>query len=362
MKLARSVQVTGWLLEHFPELSVELGKLESRWLDNKIRDVAIKRPVYIGSLARSGSTILLESIVEHASTASFCYRDFPFVHIPVWWRQLSGKIFDMDAPPAERAHGDRILVTPNSPEAFEEIIWMHFFSAIHQANASQKISDERCYPEFEQYYRAVIQKLLWQQGAARYVAKGNYIISRIDCLSRLFPDAQFVIPVRHPLTQVASLLRQHQRFCHLEHEDDAILKYMQRSGHFEFGLDRRPVNIGRPEDSRSIRQYFENGQDVEGYAEQWRVVYGYVNEIRSRTNIKLVCYEQLCANADVVLSDLYHWLGLEVSAGQHESWRQRFSLPQHRQALLSLDDEQKIWRMTADVAQAFGYMLSSPGI
>lgn len=359
MKLALSVQVTGWLLEHFPDLPVELGNLESRLLYSRINNLAIKSPVYIGSLARSGSTILLESIAEHAAVASFRYRDFPFVQLPVWWRQLSEKIFDMSAPPAERAHGDRILVTSNSPEAFEEILWMHFFSQVHQVEVSQKIPDDRHYPEFEKCYRAIIKKLLWQQGASRYVAKGNYTISRVDYLSRLFPDARFVIPVRNPLTQVASLLRQHQRFCHLETEDIAVLKYMQRVGHFEFGLDRRAVNTGNPEDSRLIQHCFESGRDVEGYAEQWRVIYGYVKEIRSRANVKLVFYEQLCADADHVLSDLYQWLGLEASAEQHDSWRRRFSLPEHGQPVLTPEDEQKIWHLTGDVARSLGYVLSS---
>lgn len=359
MKLARSVQATGWLLEHFPELLVDIGKLESRFLHSKIHTLAIQKPVYIGSLARSGSTILLESIVEHPSTASFCYRDFPFVYTPVWWRQLSEWMFDLKAIPTERAHGDRILVTPESPEAFEEILWMHFFPQLHQGNVSQKLSGDRYYPDFEQCYRTVIQKLLWQEGASRYVAKGNYHIGRIDYLSRLFPDAQFVIPVRHPLTQIASLLRQHERFCHLENGDRAILKYMQRAGHFEFGLDRRPVNTGHPEDSRVIQQYFESGRNVEGYAEQWRVIYQYVNEIQSRANVKLVSYEQLCAQADDVLTDLYQWLGLEASAEQHSFWRQHFSLPEHPRPILSAADEQSVWRITGDVAQSLGYMLSS---
>lgn len=365
MKLARSVKITGWLQEHFPELLVDLGKLESRFLHSKIHALAIQKPIYIGSLARSGSTILLESIAEHPSTASFCYRDFPFVHIPVWWRQLSGWIFDLNALPAERAHGDRILVTPNSPEAFEEILWMHFFSQLHNSGVSQKLAGDRPDPgfegaEFEQCYRTVIQKLLWQQSASRYVAKGNYHIGRIDYLSRLFPDAQFVIPVRHPLTQIASLLRQHERFCHLENEDAAILKYMQRSGHFEFGLDRRPVNTGHPEDSILVQQYFKSGRDIEGYAEQWRVIYHYAHQIQSRANIKLVFYEQLCANADDVLSDLYQWLGLEASAEQHSFWQQHFSLPEHRQPILSAEDEQRVWRITGDVARSLGYVLSSP--
>jgi len=365
VKLAPSVRMTGWLLEQFPDLVVDLGKLESRSLDSKIQALAIHKPVYVGSLARSGSTILLESIAEHPSAASFCYRDFPFVHLPVWWRRLSGWMFDLNAAPAERAHGDRILVTPNSPEAFEEILWMHFFPQLHNGSVSQKLSGDRHDPEckspdFEACYRAVIQKLLWQESASRYVAKGNYHIGRIDYLSRLFPGAQFVIPVRHPLTQVASLLRQHEHFCRLENENAAILKYMRRAGHFEFGLDRRPVNLGDPEDSIRIQKYFESGRDVEGYAEQWRVIYQYAHEIRSRHNIKLVFYEQLCANGDNILTDLYQWLDLEVGAEQHALWRQRFSLPQNRQPDLSPEDEQKVWQITGDVAQSLGYVLSSP--
>ena len=31
----------------------------------------------------------------------------------------------------ERAHGDRLMITPSSPEAMEEPIWMHFFDNAH---------------------------------------------------------------------------------------------------------------------------------------------------------------------------------------------------------------------------------------
>lgn len=359
MKLARSVQVTGWLLEHFPDLLVYLGELESRWLEQKLQNIVIRHPVYIGSLARSGSTVLLESIAEHSDVASFGYQDFPFVQMPVWWRQLSQWIFDLDTAPAERAHGDRILVTPKSPEAFEEILWMHFFPQLHRSELSQLLGNNQSHPEFEKCYRAVIQKLLWQQGVSRYVAKGNYNIGRMDYLSRLFPDAKFVLPVRNPLTQVASLLRQHRHFCHLQQQDPAILKYLQRAGHFEFGRDRRPVNMGNPEDSRQILQLFESDRDVEAYALQWRVIYHYVNQIKARDNVKLVYYEALCANADQVLTDLYQWLGLEPAAVQHTRWQQQFSLPVHRQSVLSAEDERVVWRITQDVAQSLGYMLSS---
>ena len=49
----------------------------------------------------------------------------------------SRQVYRSDAPPAERAHKDRILVTPDSPEAMEEVLWMRFFPAVHDEAASQ---------------------------------------------------------------------------------------------------------------------------------------------------------------------------------------------------------------------------------
>lgn len=354
MKPSRATQLTGWLAETFPDLLVELGRLETHRVQHKLQGVDIRRPVYVCGLARAGSTVLLEALVECAGTASFRYRDFPFVQLPVWWRALSEKIFDFDTPPVERAHRDRIRVTPRSPEAFEELLWMHFFPHLHSIHRSQLLDASTTQAEFESFYRNTVRKLLWQESADRYVAKGNYLVCRIGYLQKLFPDAQFVIPVRHPLTQVASLLRQHEGFSRLERDDPAVLTYMRRAGHFEFGLDRRPVNCANPADSQNIQALFESGDNLAGYAEQWRVIYDFVQHFREHPGVRIVHYETLCRSPVETLASLCAWLELSVTDQQQAHWARAFSALDHSSMRLTAEQETRVMAIAGETARALG--------
>ena len=61
--------------------------------------------------------------------------------------------YKADAPPTERAHKDRILVTPDSPEAIEEVLWMRFFPRAHDTGTVQVLDAATSNPAFERFYR-----------------------------------------------------------------------------------------------------------------------------------------------------------------------------------------------------------------
>jgi hypothetical protein len=52
-----------------------------------------------------------------------------------------------------------------------------------------------------------------------------------------------LVPVRDPLQQAASLLRQHLRFLELHRVDPFSRRYMAAIGHFDFGANLRPVDF-----------------------------------------------------------------------------------------------------------------------
>ena len=52
------------------------------------------------------------------------YKDMPFILAPNLWSKLSFNKKNIDL--VERAHGDGIRVSVESPEAFEEVFWMTF--------------------------------------------------------------------------------------------------------------------------------------------------------------------------------------------------------------------------------------------
>ena len=86
------------------------------------------RPVFITSLPRAGTTVMLEALNQLPSLASHVYRDMPFVLAPVLWSRLSAP-FRQPAALKERAHGDGDEDGFDSPEAYEEIDWRTLWPA-----------------------------------------------------------------------------------------------------------------------------------------------------------------------------------------------------------------------------------------
>ena len=116
--------------------------------------------------------------------------------IPYWWNRFVDKAQNRTLEATERPHGDRIQITPESPEAMEEPLWMAFFPSAHDPAVSHSLGDRHDNPEFERFYRDHIRKLLLVRGGTRYASKGNYNVTRLEYLLRIFPDARFVIPIR----------------------------------------------------------------------------------------------------------------------------------------------------------------------
>jgi len=354
MQISRQAQVLGVLLEKAPDFLVDMGALESFFLKRTLEKIPVTSPIFICGLARSGSTLLLELLDQHPATASFRYYDYPFVHCPVFWRQLSRWIFKLDAEPVERAHKDKLMVSPLSPEAFEEILWMHFFKDIHREDMPHVITEIR--EEFKDFYVNTIKKVLHTEKATRYLSKENYNICRISGLKKIFPDAKFIVPIRHPVTHVGSLLKQQALLLESETENRAILQYMQRVGHFEFGLDRRAINTGDPQQSRDINALFKQGHDVLAYASQWSVIYDYARQqFANDSSVRFVKYDELCHQPVTVLKDLFAWLDLSVDEVQLQDLAKSVVSPDYYQPSFSEKDIHIITSCTQKTASSFGY-------
>jgi hypothetical protein len=128
------IQSSDFLMARFAETAapflIWLGRIEPKLTGHKLDQIQIDRPVFIAGLARSGTTILLELLSNIDGAATHRYRDFPFVLSPLLWNSLLNFATKPRAP-VERAHRDRIQITPESPEAFEEPIWKAFFPDCH---------------------------------------------------------------------------------------------------------------------------------------------------------------------------------------------------------------------------------------
>ncbi|MEX0871758.1 MAG: sulfotransferase, partial [Aquisalimonadaceae bacterium] len=260
------MHLLGGLVARHRRAWIRLGNLETRLLANELADIEITAPVYIAGLARSGSTLLLEILSRHPQVATHCYQDYPMLFTPYAWQRFLDRVPRRRVEPAERAHGDGVRITPESPEAFEEMLWMAFFPALHDPHRSAALDADTLNVEFETFYRDHIRKLLLARNAERYLSKGNYNVTRLAYLLDLFPDARFIIPVRNPVWHIASLMKQHRLFRAGQQAHHRAVEHLRRVGHFEFGLDRRPVNTGDAVAVEHILRCWRDGAEVEGWA------------------------------------------------------------------------------------------------
>ncbi|WP_265516664.1 sulfotransferase family protein [Nitratireductor luteus] len=327
-------------------------------LRERIEAIAIDQPIYIAGLARSGSTILLELLARHPVTATHRYRDFPLVLTPWLWNWFVDRAGSRLQEASERAHRDRIKVTPESPEAFEELIWMAFFPQLHDPSMNAVLDGGDHNPRFEAFYRDHMRKLLALRGGRRYLSKGNYNVTRVRYLKKLFSDARFIVPVRDPVWHIASLIKQHRLFASWEGEDRRVRDHMRRSGHFEFGLDRQPVNIGDGRAAAEIAQLWNDGKEVAGWAAHWAGVYGHVArdledpELASTT--LLVRYEDLCSDPGATLGAVLDHCGL-ADDGLTDIARETISPPTYYEPSFTQAERQTIRDRTGATARLFGY-------
>ena len=139
-----------------------------------------------------------------------------------------------------------MMVSYDSPEAFEEILWKAFWRKKYRTGQIDLWSETERNGEFEEFFRSHIRKLIVLRAGpntepVRYISKNNANIARIGLLSRIFPDSVFIIPFRNPVDQAGSLLRQHKRFAEIHGRDPFSRQYMEGIGHYEFGGALRPL-------------------------------------------------------------------------------------------------------------------------
>jgi len=359
-QVSRWVDALGGFVSRRQRLWIRLGNLETRVVSDELAGIPVERPIYVSGLARSGSTILLEFLARHPDTVTHRYKDYPLVFTPFFWNRFLDRVPMREGAAAERTHRDGIMVTPESPEAFEEVLWMAFFPSLHDPSVSAVLDDRTDNPAFEAFYRDHIRKLLWVRGGRRYLAKGNYNLTRLEYLLRLFPDARFVIPVREPLWHIASLMKQHALFCEGERRNPQALRHMQRVGHFEFGLDRRPVNVGDPAGVAEVAAAWDRGEEVEGWARYWSQIHDHVADRlaanpRLRDATLVLRFEDLCGSPRETLGAVLDHCGLSDREGLVERMAASIRFPSYYEPRFSPEEQATIARWTAATAERFGY-------
>ncbi len=227
--------------------------------------------IFVTGLARSGTTVLLNAIYQSNQFASLTYDDMPFILAPNFWAKISSRKGYRRLQ--ERAHGDGIKISTNSPEAFEEVFWKTF--------SSDLINREELLIKF-------ISLILKKNNKTRYLSKNNQNIRRLDVISNAFPHSKILVPFRDPLQQAFSLFSQHIKFVKKQNEDNFARDYMKWIGHSEFGLNYKMIH--------SSNLKYPNENEFNHWIEQWYLTY---NSILDYKGIYLISHQALCSNPEV---------------------------------------------------------------
>jgi hypothetical protein len=333
-----------------------LGELEHDLLGERLESIAIEAPVFVTGLARSGTTMMLTVLSQADGVATHRYRDFPFLFTPIAWNWFQDRMPAGPAAAVERPHRDRIRITKESAEAFEEPLWQAFFPWVHEPGSRHVLGADTRQPQFEAFFASHLRKILWLRRGRRYVSKGNYNVSRIGYLARLFPGARFVVPVREPLAHVRSLVEQHALFCRYAAGDPRVPRYLAAAGHYEFGPQRRPINLD-PARLGEVDAAWRAGDDWRGYARQWAQVYAHVERLRTDPSlaprVRVVRYEDACAHPRKTIAELLAFTGLEDGQGRVAAAAGALAAPAERPA--SRDAAHAVWSEVAEVAERYGY-------
>ncbi|WP_162683212.1 sulfotransferase [Rhodobacteraceae bacterium DSL-40] len=298
-----------------PDLQKNLADMETRLYRRSIDPERTRKPVFVTSLPRAGTTVMLDMLAKLPEFASATYRHMPFTLTPLLWGHITGAM-QRKAEVSERAHGDGIEIGFDSPEAFEEMAWLAFWQDHYHDDRIVPWKADESHPEFEAFFRQHMAKIVASRaggGATRYLSKNNANIARLPLLERLVPDATIVVPVRNPWAHAASLQRQHLRFLKLHDEDTFARAYMEGLGHFEFGRALKPIAFS------STAHDIAAAGELEFWLRYWVDAYQTVLETAG-PQVIFVDHDALCRAPGSVLPALADALDIDtaklLAAGQ----------------------------------------------
>jgi hypothetical protein len=255
-----------------------------------------ERPVFIVGMARSGTTTLLNLLMATGEFESSRYRDLPLPLFPAFWRKVH-KSFNLGQMPVQRAHDDGILVSPNSPEAFEEIYW-------------QNIGDHLTEKEVVESFSSYISSVAHATGPGkRYISKNNNNITRLPLLSKICDELNgvIIIPIRDPIKTAISSHRMHQRFIAMQNEDPFVLDYMNLIGHREFGNGQRWLNVGD-----QAFQPNHRSTEIKSWLEYWVYLHAEIKKNRS-SQIIFVNFDALRSNPSNNIKSILYPCGIDAN-------------------------------------------------
>ncbi|MHA1472625.1 MAG: sulfotransferase family protein [Promethearchaeota archaeon] len=342
---------------------VLLDKIETLVLSKRISNCKDESPIYITGLARAGTTIILEMLSKHSDIATHRYIHMPMSYLPYIWTKFARKT-KIFLDPVERIHNDGIMVNRESPEALEEVIWRQFFEGVHKETISNVLDHNVSNSSFEKFYRNHISKMLLIQKKSRYLTKNNYNVTRMEYLLKLFPKAKFLLIIRNPVNHIASLIKQNKLFEKIGVEDPRLEHFTQLIGHYEFGRNRKCINVGDHKMIENLSKiWLKNSSDEKAWALYWASIYSFVSDALNK-NKKLgkatliVRYDDLVNNPSETIDKILDHTHLKKEKFKKikKYYIKNLHKPTYYQANFSKQELKDIAEITDPTASLFGYL------
>jgi hypothetical protein len=149
-------------------------------------------------------------------------------------------------------------------------------------------------------------------------------------------------------------------FCEGCSRHPEAIKHLQRVGHFEFGLDRRPINAGDPALLSRVASAWSRGDELEGWSLYWAQVYGYLADRLDanpalREAALVVRFEDMCRAPRETLQQVLTHCRLDGPPSWLEDKAALIRFPSYYRPRFTSDELATIERHTAATAGRFGY-------
>lgn len=187
-------------------------------------------------------------------------------------------------------------------------------------------------------------------------------VLRLQYLRKMFPDARFLLYVRNPFDQVASLLKQDRIWDEIDKDDPRQIEIIEMTGHHEFGMRQILSDVGNPEQVRHVRGLLNAGRKVRARATIWAYIYDFVlKQMAADPELaKAVCivrYEDLCKDSLETIDRIVAHTGLapEPFAPVRAAYAEKLSLPDYYKPNYDASELNDIVEATSTVAAQFGY-------
>jgi hypothetical protein len=313
-----------------------------------ITGITVDRPIFLVGLPRSGTTVLQDIMCSHPDVA-FITNAMNSNRRSFWAVEALRKRLDLDFT-GERFLDDGVMIGPGTANEGHGFLldWIG-----HDPWSVDSIAYEpgRLTPQARARAHEVIRKVIWCHGGEqrRFFMKNPGLVTHLQFLRDLFPDARIIHVVRDPRMVANSLIKLYQR--HRDQETYVRARLGQ------------PINGRKPfvpyPRVPGLKSYIEQygPESIQTTARVWNDAITALNEVRDQ----LPCFcelrhEDLVANPGEEMAKLFSFCELDAVADRSAPLWQKIAELRVVPAGKQYRDYGAVEEICADNMRRYGYL------